>query len=74
MQYRELKSKQRCFDSETVFGNIKSNLKFNRLMHPVKKVTNEFVLLALRNQHESRKTLKIVFKEKYRSLQNIQTL
>ena len=42
------KRKQRCFDVEPVFGNIKSNHKFNRFMLRGKtKVTVEFGLLAL---------------------------
>ena len=42
------KRKQRCFDVEPVFGNIKSNHKFNRFMlRGKKKVTIEFGLLAL---------------------------
>jgi hypothetical protein len=42
------KRKQRCFDVEPVFGNIKSNHKFNRFMLRRKnKVTVEFGLLAI---------------------------
>jgi transposase len=42
------KRKQRCWDVEPVFGNIKSNHKFNRFMlRGKKKVTIEFGLLAL---------------------------
>ena len=42
------KRKKRCWDVEPVFGNIKSNHKFNRFMLRGKnKVTIEFGLLAL---------------------------
>jgi transposase len=42
------KRKKRCYDVEPVFGNIKSNHKFNRFMlRGKKKVTIEFGLLAL---------------------------
>ncbi len=42
------KRKKRCYDVEPVFGNIKSNHKFNRFMLRGKtKVTIEFGLLAL---------------------------
>lgn len=42
------KRKQRCCDVEPVFGNIKSNHKFNRFMlRGEKKVTVEIGLLAL---------------------------
>lgn len=42
------KRKQRCYDVEPVFGNIKSNHKFNRFMlRGKRKVTIELGLLAL---------------------------
>lgn len=42
------KRKKRCYDVEPVFGNIKSNHKFNRFMlRGKKKVAIEFGLLAL---------------------------
>ena len=42
------KRKQRCHDVEPVFGNIKSNHKFNRFMlRGKRKVTIELGLLAL---------------------------
>jgi transposase len=42
------KRKKRCYDVEPVFGNIKSNHKFNRFMlRGKKKVTIEIGLLAL---------------------------
>ena len=42
------KRKKRCYDVEPVFGNIKSNHKFNRFMlRGKKKVNIEFGLLAL---------------------------
>ena len=42
------KRKKRCYDVEPVFGNIKSNHRFNRFMlRGKKKVTIEFGLLAL---------------------------
>ena len=42
------KRKKRCYDVEPVFGNIKSNHKFNRFMlRGKRKVTIEFGLLAL---------------------------
>ena len=42
------KRKKRCWDVEPVFGNIKSNHKFNRFtLRGKKKVTIEFGLLAL---------------------------
>ena len=42
------KRKQRCFDVEPVFGNIKSNHKFNRFMlRGKRKVSIELGLLAL---------------------------
>ena len=42
------KRKQRCYDVEPVFGNIKNNYKFNRFMlRGNKKVNIEFGLLAI---------------------------
>ncbi|GAC1398974.1 MAG: hypothetical protein NVSMB63_18970 [Sediminibacterium sp.] len=42
------KRKQRCYDVEPVFGNIKSNHQFNRFMlRGKKKVAVEIGLLAL---------------------------